>query len=368
MDIQAEVERARQATSDKNYSEAFAIAKAALKEIETKTMDSQDLRTRLDILEILALSSKWMGHHVNSVMYYGHLVKGAEKINDQELKARTLTELAFVYMRMGKREKAMENLEDAEKLVRNFHNPEIYIKILSGKAIIHWRSGRNPEAIEIAEKSLEMADKYEEWQLAGNSASVLSAAYNELVNYDKALEYCDRAIGYYGKEGLDISIAQMYNNQGEYLKRMKEFERAIESYEKGLSMLAEQNTREAGYMLTNLAECQARVGLEKEAGDTLEKAEKVLKGSEDKYAVACLWFVKGLFEELQGNIDRAQDIFRKAEKRMSDLDIPYDTGIIQFELAKSYQNDGNVAAAEQMMYKAQESFKKSGSLGLTRQG
>ena len=162
-------------------------------------------------------------------------------------------------------------------------------------------------------------------------------------------------------------LPRALNNQGEIFKRMRVFNMAIESYEEGISVLDIRTVKRFGYLYTNMAECHTRKGDVEEGRINLEKAQEILKDSEDKYAIACMWFVTGLLEGACGQTEEAREWLEKAEKRMDELGVPYDLGVIRHELARLHLKTGNEKEARDMADKAIEVLKKAGAVDLVEE-
>ena len=99
----------------------------------------------------------------------------------------------------------------------------------------------------------------------------------------------------------------------------------------------------------------------------LEKAQEVLKDSEDKYAVACMWYVTGLLEGARGRTEKAMEWLEKAEKRMEELGVAYDLGVIRQELAQLYLKSGKEKEARDTADKAIEDLQKAGAVDLVEE-
>ncbi|MCK4266000.1 MAG: tetratricopeptide repeat protein [Thermoplasmata archaeon] len=365
--IQKEIGKAKKAIDDRDYNRAKDICKAALKEIELKTMDSQDRKRRMTLLELLADISKHQGRLVDTLMYLDHLIEDACSMHDHKIQAKALNQAGFTFLRMGKHDKALEMHKQAEKIVKNFKNPLQYGWVLLGMANVYWRTGQNEKVIEMAKKCLEISTTTDEYNLTSGAASVISAAWLALGQLDKSLEASKQAVDTNRKSGNMSELARSLNNQGEIYKRMKKYDRAIEAYKEGITILGERKDHRLEYLFTNIAECQARLGRKKEAESSARKAEDALKGSEDKYVIACLWFVKGLIEENHGKPETARSLFRKAEKRMAELAIPYELGNIRYELACNYLKNGNEKIAQQFLRGAIEAYEEAGSVELIKE-
>ncbi len=363
VDIQTEINLAKEALDAKDYDNAHDICLAALKDSESKTLDEREVKDRLELLVTMTDVLKNQGRLFDNLMYINQVIDGARAINDHETLATGLTRAGFVFNKMGKREKAMVMFDEAEAIVKNFKNRVQYGYVLAGKANIFWRSGENRKAIETAGKVLGIGLENEEYVLAGGAASIISSAWFERGEFDEALKAAKLSVETYRNAGNTSDMARALNNQGEVYKRMHDFDKAIETYEEGVSVVG-KDVKRLGYLYTNLAECHARKGELDVAEEEFAKAREVLKDSEDKYAVACTWFVRGLLEDAHGRTDNGMEWLVKAERRMEHLGVPYDLGVFRYELAQVYLKMGRVDLAVDMIHKAIDVLTRAGSKDL----
>ncbi|MCK5309244.1 MAG: tetratricopeptide repeat protein [Thermoplasmata archaeon] len=362
--IQSEIQKAREAMNLNDYDRAREICIVALKESNAVTMERSVVKDRLDLLVTLSDICKNQERLFDNINYLRELTKGARSINDTEMLAKGLIRIGFVFNRMGKRDRAMDKFNEAEELTKNFKNQIQYGYVLAGKANIYWRSGENEKALELAKRVLEIGLENDEFILTAGGANVMSSVCFEMGDYEEALKVAMLSVETYRNSGNKSELARALNNQGEIYKRMQEYDKAIESYQEGLSVFDDGTAKRLGYLYTNMAECQARKGVMKDAKISLDKAIKFLEGSEDKYAVGCMWYVRGLLEDANDNTKKGEEWLLKAEGRMVELEVTYDLGIIRKELASLYTKSGQDEPAADMANKAIQALEKAGAKNL----
>jgi len=363
----SEIEKAKQAMDNNDYAGAREICITALKNTESGTKDRSAVKERLEILVTLSDICKEQDRLFDNINYLRQLTKEARAINDREMVAKSLIRIGFVFNKMGKRDRAMDKFREAEELTKDFKNNIQYGYVLAGKANIYWRTGENQKALELAKKVLEIGLKSEENPLIAGGANLMSAVWFELGDFEEALKVAVLSVETYRNFGNNSELARAYNNQGEVYKRMKNYDKAIESYKEGLTFLADGTVKRFGYLYTNMAECQARQGDIKIAETTLNKAKEYLVNSEDKYVIACMWYVTGLLEHANGNNEKGLEWLHKAEKRMEELEVPYDLGVVRGELARLYLESGDKEQASEMANKAIRDLEKAGAKDLVEE-
>ena len=362
--IQSEIQKAKEAIDENDFNSAREICISALNSPEAAGTERSTVKDRMEILLTLSDICIQQERMFDNITYLRELTKLARSINDVEMMANGYIKIGFVFNRMGKRDRAMDKFNEAEKLTKDFKNKIQYGYVLAGKANIYWRTGENTKALELAKKVLEIGLENDEFKLTAGGANIMSAVWFEMGNFDEALKVAMLSVETYRNSKNKSELARALNNQGEIYKRMKDYDKAIESYEEGLSILSDGTVKRFGYLYTNMAECQVRKGDIEIAKVNLDKAKEYLKNSEDKYVVACMWYVCGLLEDANDNPEKALEWLQKAEKRMEDLSAKYDLGVIQRELVSHYVNVGDKDQASTMAKKAIESLEKAGAKDL----
>lgn len=365
--IQLDLEKAKEAVHKKEFEAARLICIEALKENEARLSDRSAMKERLEILLMLTDICKNQDRLFDNINYLGQLVKGARAIGDHEMLAKGLIRTGFVFNKMGKRDRAMDKFNEAEEITWNLENKVQYGYVLAGKANIYWRTGENERAIKLAKDVLEIGLENNEYILTAGAANILSSAFFELADFDEALKAAKMSVATYRNQGNKSDLARALNNQGEIYKRMREYDRAIESYEMGMAVLESGTVKRFGYLYTNMSECQTRKGDLVGAEASLEKARQFLDGSEDRYAVACMWFATGLLAGAKGDVGKGVEWLEKAEKRMDELGVPYDLGNIRLELARLLMRSGREEAAAEMVVKATAALQKAGAKDLIKE-
>ena len=346
---------------ENDYDKAREICIIALKDSDETTLEREAIKDRLVLLVTLSDICKHQDRMFDNINYLRQLTRDARSIKDTEMVVNGLIRIGFVFNKMGKRDRAMDKFNEAEEIAKDFENKVQYGYVLAGKSNIYWRSGENKKAIELAKKALEIGLENDEFTLTAGAANVMSAGWFEMGDFEEALKVTMLSVETYRNSQNKSDLARALNNQGEVYKRMKNYDKAIESYQEGISVIDNRIVKRFGYLYTNMAECQTRKGDLEDAEASLEKAQDFLQNSEDKYAIACMWYVKGMLDNAQDKTPGGQEWLLKAEKRMEDLGVPYDLGVIRLELVRHYMNLEDASLASEMASKAIEALEKAGA-------
>jgi tetratricopeptide (TPR) repeat protein len=363
-DVDSDIQRAREAIEQKDFEAARSLCLSAL---ERTGASPEGVRERIDILLTLSDVCKHTDRMQDNIECLGWLVEIARSAGDTATVAKALIRMGFVYNRQGRRDLAMERFDEAEAMAKDLEDRIQYGYALAGKANIFWRRGENRKAIELAKQVLEIGLANKEYTLTAGAANVLSSAFFELAQFKEALRAASLSVGTYRNLDNVSDLARALNNQGEIFKRMGSYNMAIESYEEGISVLDSHTVKRFGYLYTNLAECRTRMGALEDARTALERAGEVLRGSEDNYALACMWYVTGLLKGAMDLPDESREWLERAEAKMEDLGVAYDLGVVRHELVRHHLKAGSEAKAKEMAEKAIYILQKAGAVDLVEE-
>jgi tetratricopeptide (TPR) repeat protein len=210
-----------------------------------------------------------------------------------------------------------------------------------------------------------MGKKTRDDELIGKAMSLISNVRFDRGEYEASLTSNAEALAAFEKTKDDLEIARLLNNSGETYKVMGDYKRAVEYFDNCVKVgERSSNKRILGYANTNLAEANIRLGDAAKAKKYAAKAETALQGMEDKYALANLSMVWGLIHSVAGKGAESDESFTKARDMMSELGIPYDTGVILLEHGRALAKRGDAAGAKEKLKAAVSLFGEAGAAGM----
>jgi len=324
------IKQAETAFENAEYEETRALCLDGINKVE-KSKDTKSIKATIKFLNILSDCDLVQGKFFNSSLSLERIIKLAEEHKYPVAKAEAMINMGTQLSKSGKWEKANVKFEEAKKIVEKFENPYLLGLTLGGLGEIYFRTGKVKDAIAAGQKMIEIGEKIDNQILIGQATNIIMISWHGIGKLDLALEFNLKTIDAYRKAGDNSKLGLAFNNRGEIYKALEEYEKALDSYKEGLDADENNIAINAAYVYPNMAECYVRLGQISEAKEAFEKAESQMKNSEDKYAVAYLWMVKGMIESLEGNEDEAIDWLFKAEKRMKSLNVPFDAGMIILE-------------------------------------
>ena len=358
-DINSYYGEAKKAYDENDLEATLEICLKALKENEGTTSNRSINQIKVKLLYILSDIHEIQGKWFDSIMFLENVITLSEETKSINTKVEAIIDIGHIFTKKGKWDKALAKYSEAENMVKNFDNQTLIGKIAVGKGTISWRLGKNDESIRQCKLGLEIGQKVEDDNLIGNAASIIANAYHES-DVDNAVKYSEIGIEAYKRADNPQEVARVMNNLGETYRSVEEYHKAIDIYKEGLKLMEDNpNKRELGYYHANMAECKLKIGELKDADNFISKAEEILKNSEDKYAVASFLRIKACIDYDNGRVDEAWVEFQKAENKMIELNIPYDTGLTRIEYARYLKKAENIQESKAMYHKAIEALQEA---------
>lgn len=210
-------------------------------------------------------------HAEESIPYYLRATSVLEYTDDSTSMQGVFLKIGDAYSMAGVHEKAVEYYLKAEKLLVE-RDMEERLELIEKLGTASLLSGKAEEALEhflLYEVMLK-----EQGREPVPAWAQLVNAYRENGNYKECLNYTEKLLDHYGKEGDKTEIALLQNNMGFYLTQLKRYQEALEHY--GLAVEhAEAAGSPAGkiaVMRANMGVCYQNMNEPKDAKDHLNQA------------------------------------------------------------------------------------------------
>lgn len=195
-----------------------------------------------DIERAATLLNKGIAEAKNKKLYFG--------VNE-------LTNTKGIYFDvMGIKDSARYYFEKGLELSREYKFKSIEEMCLNNLGMFNWNSGNFQEALDYFYQSLEMNRLYSPQNIQGESVSLnnIGLIYQELKQYDKALEYHKKALKIREEINLHSEQAISLANIGVCLHSLSRYEEAVQTYEKAILLAKSANNMRQYYSLfDNLA-------------------------------------------------------------------------------------------------------------------
>jgi tetratricopeptide (TPR) repeat protein len=185
---------------------------------------------------------------------YKKALKIAEEIQDKELQAFSLHNLAIIYSTHNRELEAIELEKRGYRIFTELKMEPNCINVLNTIGVCYFRLNEYQKALEYYLKSLKIAEKSKDKKLIGNAYENIALVYKRNSQHVKAYEYYEKAIKIYSSINYKQGIINVYTNYGAAKDQNNDLVGALLLYEKGLQIATEIKVDWYKYnLLTNIA-------------------------------------------------------------------------------------------------------------------
>ena len=161
----------------------FKLAYENMKKAESLTNDKEDLMYIYNKIGLILLS---MGNLDDAILYFMKSLISAKELNNIDMQASILNNIANVYSIKGKLDKALSYYEESLNLESNEkEKAPTYNNI----ALIYFKKGDYQKAIQYFQKAIEIAEKYGDYHSVSVYKLNLGDAYRKMKDYENAEKY-----------------------------------------------------------------------------------------------------------------------------------------------------------------------------------
>jgi len=172
---------------------------------------------------------------------------------------------------------------------------------------LFYQTKNYPKAIEYFKKSIQSNYNSQDWRNLGIAHVNIANVYVDLNDYPKAIEELNKSLGYFNRVDFKRGMQVVYNNMGAMNIRQQNYEAAIPLLKKGLE-LANLNQSKAGVALIEQNIGFSLTGLKEynQALEWFEKAEKTaIETKADDYSFGEIYNHRSSLDSAMGNFQSA---------------------------------------------------------------
>ena len=211
-----------------------------------------------------------VGNIDTAYLIYEKALPLAERMDDTSSCAYILSNIATIWYNRGDLEKSYDYNVKAKHLFESFGDEQSALRMDASIALLFYEKGRITEAKEMFWRLIPRLEEYGDYYYLLNICHNIGTIYNnELINYDSAMYYLQKAM-LYGEMPMCIKDDEMTANRekadvvaemGNVMLNKGDFKEAVEEYERALEM-AERNSYYHGQIMAciGLAKAYAQQG------------------------------------------------------------------------------------------------------------
>ncbi|MGL2993054.1 tetratricopeptide repeat-containing sensor histidine kinase [Flavobacterium sp. TSSA_36] len=214
---------------------------------------------------------KKVGQHV--------LIKSLEKKDTLNI-AKAYSYAGDYYSANGISDSAYVFYYKAEKLYSKTNDFDNFARVLLNKALLQFNADDYLGSERAVIKALKAVKSKEAKDIEYDSYNLLGIIYNELEEFDKAIEFHNKALSYTSVDEIPLvyqSKATSLNNIGYVYQNLKNYQKAQEYYQEGLKQKNLKYDKPSLYamLLDNLAYSRFKLNQEKELPELFLKSLKL---------------------------------------------------------------------------------------------
>jgi tetratricopeptide (TPR) repeat protein len=205
----------------------FKLALENLKKAESLTNNKENLMYIYNIIGQIFHSTGYLDY---TLLYYIMSLSLAKDLNNTDLQAATLNNIAGIYMDTGELDKALSYLEEILKLEIN---EKAKAPTYNNIAMIYSKKGDYQKAVKYFQKAIEIDEKYGNYHDVSIHKLNLGDTYRQMKDYEKAEKYLFEGLEGVKKVGDKFMKATgygylgwLYRDKGNKIEAREYFTRA----------------------------------------------------------------------------------------------------------------------------------------------
>lgn len=352
------------ASSTFALEEAIYFYTQALDFLELDTDQKKASDRRMVLLLKIGDLNRATGRWEKALEQYTQLENAAKESGDIGMTGMAVRKKGHIERYRGNWEPAEKYLDEALEIAKKDKDELAVADCERGLGYIHWRKGDYEKAISSLRESLKLSEKVNDYFITGRNYIELGNVFSEMGEYESAEKYFKRSIEYLEGINENLALARVYNNLGVLKCRTGEFKKSIQYLSESIE-LYEKMGRPFFIWRTwcNISFCCSKLGQVKESLRAIERAEEVLKGSNDAVAFGTLQFEYGTLYAASEAWDRAESAYVNALDVFGRLGIPIMEAIVHEELGRMYALQDDMDRAKDHLFVAEDIYKKVKATG-----
>jgi len=238
---------------------------------------------KIEITKLIGITLYNFGQFAKSLPYFCDYKEfyDVRRINNIKEYAMNLELLGLIYHRLGKTDRALEVLSDAEKIIKPT-NDNCLALIFRSMGIIY-KDGKKIElAFEYHSKALDLARNDNDDKLIINQLINIGIIYKEDKKYEDALSIYKEAEDILEDRKEPMLKAKIYGNKGNIYKILGTHEAAIKYFFKALKVFKRLNNEVSiAITLDNIGGTLIGLGVQKSDDKIIQKSKKYFEKSID---------------------------------------------------------------------------------------
>jgi CHAT domain-containing protein/tetratricopeptide (TPR) repeat protein len=285
--------------------------------------------------------------------YYVQALNSYAALGDRDGQARTYSNWGMSYVNAGNAEKGIGLLIKAAELT-----PDNYIT-LNNLGFAHRRLGQYDKAVQFYERALRLARSQKDDSIAGSILNNLAGIYRSQGNFSKALEFYQLSLQTLRSLGDQRRVALTENNLGDIYNAIGQYAAALAFYERALQVIQNLGDRRMeSVILSNIAIVHDNRGAYSQALALFERALAIQRSLSDLRAEGItLSNIGAVYDKQKQNREaleaygKALEIMRQVGDRSGEATVLSNIGLV-FSRQAMYDDAQNAYHQALAIYRA----------------
>lgn len=242
---------------------------------------------------------------------------------------------------------------------KSIGNERTHAMGLTWKGDIYWKMGEYNKAMDSLNQAQRLANKLNIPHLKGIILNEMSNVYRAIGDIDKAIHSLREAVLILEGTNKHFELARIFNNLGDNLMAQDKYNEGIEIFERAIIIGKKLKfSKSIAYAHYNIAECQYHLNKYEESINHVKASFSLFKKMGDKLGIAICYHIKGLNQGRKKNWADAILFLEQAQKYSKLASLPTIEGKTVWYLGQVYMWKGDKEKAKEYLDKAHNIFTK----------
>lgn len=266
------------------------------------------------------------GRHQDALNYYTRGLDLAKENGFNKLESLFINNLGLIYLHQEHYDKAQEHFEACATLRKKGYD---YAIAINNTGVVKQKQGKFSEAIIYYRKSLAACQEAGDAYCSLTPMNGLAGIYLHLQELELALETTEGIIKVQEKLRLDKDLIVSYNRMGLIYNQMKEYLKAIEYYDKSLSVAHKLQSALTPYIYANVSDTYANNGQFEEA---LKYSVRFYQMKDSIYSMEYKIRTEELLAQYEAEKKEKQIALLKKDQRLKEIELEKKQELLKGEL------------------------------------
>jgi predicted ATPase/DNA-binding SARP family transcriptional activator/Tfp pilus assembly protein PilF len=273
----------------------------------------QELGQTTAVLHSFFSVQSWFQEGIELFQHALDVITANKKDEADGLACELLGRKARMHIQVGQLAQARADLQQALAYLENLDDPARRSRVLDSLAIASYYAGEYPQAVSLANESLQLSEQEQNLDGMAFSLNFLGSCAKAQGNYDQSQACFERAAKTYHQMKDEIGAAMVLNNLGNLLQAQSDFERAQQYYLQSSEIFKVQShLHGAATTLANAGKLAAKQGNHDLARSLLQESLEMKRKVQDQRGVAVALAGLGDISLLVGQLTEARQQFLDA--------------------------------------------------------